>query len=60
MSVRRWVHDLRPSGHPDVRPKGVGELLLERSPAGEEARLMVFCVALCVLTVWALVSKAAR
>ncbi|KAI0374110.1 hypothetical protein BV20DRAFT_1049515 [Pilatotrama ljubarskyi] len=59
-SVRRWVYDLRPSGHPDVPRKGVGELLVERSPAGEEARLMLFCLALLVLTVWALVSKAVR
>ena len=59
-SVRRWVCDLRPSGHPDVAQKGVGDLLLERSPAGEEARLMMFCLCLLSLTVWALVSKAMR
>ncbi|KAI0630286.1 hypothetical protein C8Q77DRAFT_1137332 [Trametes polyzona] len=59
-SVRRWVYDLRPSGHPDVAPKGVWALLVERSPAGEEARLMAFCLCLLVLTVWALVSKAIR
>ncbi|EJF65383.1 hypothetical protein DICSQDRAFT_99172 [Dichomitus squalens LYAD-421 SS1] len=60
MCVRRWVCDLRPSGHPDVAQKGVGELLVERSPAGEEARLMVFCLCLLLLTVWALTNKAAR
>ncbi|EIW63382.1 uncharacterized protein TRAVEDRAFT_56411 [Trametes versicolor FP-101664 SS1] len=58
--VRRWVCDLRPSGHPDVVQKGLGALLVERSPAGEEARLMAFCLCLLVLTVWALVSKAMR
>lgn len=58
--VRRWVCDLRPSGHPDVAQKGLGALLVERSPAGEEARLMAFCLCLLVLTVWALVSKAMR
>ncbi|KAI8993089.1 hypothetical protein BD414DRAFT_412755 [Trametes punicea] len=58
--VRRWVYDLRPSGHPDVAPKGFGALLVERSPAGEEARLMVFCVCLLLLTVWALLARAVR
>ena len=57
---RRWRYDLRPSGHPDVEQKGVVELLTERSPAGEEARLMMFCLCLLLLTVWALMSKAAR
>lgn len=59
-SVRRWVCDLRPSGHPDVAQKGVGELLVERSPAGEEARLLVFCLCLLMLTLWALASKGER
>ncbi|KAI0328658.1 hypothetical protein GY45DRAFT_1254523 [Cubamyces sp. BRFM 1775] len=59
-SVRRWVFDLRPSGHPDVQPKGMGALLVERGPAGEEARLMLFCLCLLVLTVWALVGRALR
>ena len=59
-SVRRWVCDLRPSGHPDVAQKGMGELLVERSPAGEEARLLVFCLCLLLLTLWALASKTER
>ncbi|KAI1794065.1 hypothetical protein LXA43DRAFT_915845 [Ganoderma leucocontextum] len=59
-SVRRWVCDLRPSGHPDVAQKGVGELLVERSPAGEEARLLLFCLCLLLLTLWALASKVER
>ncbi|KAI0819964.1 hypothetical protein BC628DRAFT_1413365 [Trametes gibbosa] len=59
-SVHRWVYDLRPSGHPDVARKGVGALLVERSPAGEEARLMAFCVCLGVLTMWALATRAVR
>ncbi|KAH9858797.1 hypothetical protein C2E23DRAFT_768410 [Lenzites betulinus] len=59
-SVRRWVYDLRPSGHPDVARAGVGALLVERSPAGEEARLLAFCACLGALTVWALVTRAVR
>ena len=48
---RRWRYDLRPSGHPDVEQKGVVELLTERSPAGEEARLLVFSCWLLILAV---------
>ncbi|KAI0769695.1 hypothetical protein BD413DRAFT_694227 [Trametes elegans] len=59
-TTRRWLYDLRPSGHPDVVRKGAGALLVERSPAGEEARLMVFCLCLFVLTMWALLSRAIR
>ncbi|KAI0675265.1 hypothetical protein C8Q78DRAFT_965506 [Trametes maxima] len=59
-TVQRWVLDLRPSGHPDAAPKGVAALLVERSPAGEEARLMVFCLCLLMLTMWALAGKALR
>ncbi|KAI0743506.1 hypothetical protein C8Q80DRAFT_1107692 [Daedaleopsis nitida] len=59
-TARRWRYDLRPSGHPDVAQKGIAELLVERSPAGEEARLMTFCMSLMLLTVWALVSKTMR
>ncbi|TFK90589.1 hypothetical protein K466DRAFT_583627 [Polyporus arcularius HHB13444] len=57
---RRWRYDLRPSGHPDLEKKGLFELLTERNPAGEEARLMMFCMCLLLLPVWALISKAAR
>ena len=39
---RRTVCELRPSGHPDAMKKGWFELLVERGPAGEEARLLLF------------------
>ncbi|KAH9949589.1 hypothetical protein B0H21DRAFT_727525 [Amylocystis lapponica] len=55
--TRRWVSELRPSGHPDVPQRGWIELLVERSPAGEEARLLVFCLCLLVLAVWGVVGK---
>ncbi len=57
-TTRRWRCDLRPSGHPDAARKGAVELLTERSPAGEEARMMMICLCLLLLTLWALVSKA--
>ncbi|KAL4243969.1 hypothetical protein ABKN59_010055 [Abortiporus biennis] len=56
--MRHYVYELRPSGHPDVEKKNWGELLVERSPAGEEARLLGFCLWLLLLTVWG-VGKAA-
>ena len=52
MSERRWVCELRPYGHPDVKKKSWSEVLLERSPAGEEARLLGFCLWLVGLAVW--------
>ncbi|KAL6306866.1 hypothetical protein BKA93DRAFT_123582 [Sparassis latifolia] len=47
--TRQWVNDLRQSGHPDATGRGWAELLLERSPAGEEARMLMFCFILVVL-----------
>ena len=49
---RRTVCELRPSGHPDAMRKGWFELLVERGPAGEEARLLLFSVLLVVLAGW--------
>lgn len=49
---RRWVCELRPSGHPDVPKKAWSEVLLEKGPAGEEARLLAFCAWLLLLAVW--------
>ncbi|EMD37352.1 hypothetical protein CERSUDRAFT_114029 [Gelatoporia subvermispora B] len=57
--TRRWVCDLRPSGHPDVVQKGWGQLLLEKGPAGEEVRLLVFCVMLVSLALWGVLWRAA-
>jgi hypothetical protein len=49
--VVRYVLDLRPVGHPGARARGVTELLFEKSAAGEETRLIVFCVSLVTLAV---------
>jgi hypothetical protein len=49
---RRTVCDLRPSGHPDAARKGWNELLFERSPAGEEARMLVLSCWLLILAMW--------
>ena len=56
--TRRWVCELRPSGHPDVARKTMGELLLERSQAGEEARLLALCFGLLLLAMWGVLWRA--
>ena len=50
--TRKSVCELRPSGHPDVLRKGWVELLMESSPAGEEARLLLFSALLLGLAMW--------
>ncbi|KDQ55840.1 hypothetical protein JAAARDRAFT_37263 [Jaapia argillacea MUCL 33604] len=52
---RSLVHDLRPVGHPGLERKGWGGLLVEKSQAGEEMRLLVLCVALVGFAVWGFV-----
>ncbi|KAI0342178.1 hypothetical protein BDW22DRAFT_244547 [Trametopsis cervina] len=49
---RRSILELRPSGHPDAAKKNWRQLLFDRSPAGEEMRLLVFSAWMLVLAVW--------
>ncbi|KAI0697254.1 hypothetical protein BC835DRAFT_1338772 [Cytidiella melzeri] len=51
-ACRRDILELRPSGHPDAIRKTWGQLLFERSPAGEEARLLVLSAWLLGLAGW--------
>lgn len=51
-SVRSITLDMRPAGAPGTRRAPLLALVLERSPAGEEARLLLFCAALLVVVVW--------
>jgi hypothetical protein len=51
-SVRRITLDMRPAGAPGTRRAPLLALVLERSPAGEEARLLLFSAALLVIVVW--------
>ncbi|GLB45091.1 hypothetical protein LshimejAT787_1901690 [Lyophyllum shimeji] len=59
-SSRRYVRDLRPLSAPGRRKTGwralVG-LVFERSAAGEEMRMMVFCGMLVGLAVWGFLSS---
>lgn len=50
--VRQATYELRQSGHPDAMRKGWGQLLIDKSPAGEEARMLVFSGWLMILAVW--------
>jgi hypothetical protein len=47
--------DLRPSGYPDMGKRGLMglvRLLTEKSVAGEELRMLVFCLSLVCLSIW--------
>ncbi|KAG5647179.1 hypothetical protein DXG03_001138 [Asterophora parasitica] len=58
-SSRRSTRDLRPPGAPGRRKKGwrgVAGLLVERSAAGEEMRMILFCGLLVSLAVWGFAS----
>lgn len=50
--TRRSVCELRPSGHPDAVRNGWPDVLFERSPAGEEARVLMLVAWLFGLTAW--------
>jgi hypothetical protein len=51
-SVRRSTIDMRPAGAPGTRRPPLLALVLERSPAGEEARLLLFCAVLLSVVIW--------
>ncbi|KAI0266985.1 hypothetical protein BC834DRAFT_923671 [Gloeopeniophorella convolvens] len=51
-TVRRATLEMRPAGAPGTRRAALPALLLERSPAGEEARLLFFCAVLVGAVVW--------
>ena len=50
--TRRSMCELRPSGHPDAVRKGWPDVLFEKSPAGEEARVLMLAAWLLGLTAW--------
>jgi hypothetical protein len=51
-SVRRSSIDMRPAGAPGTHRPPLLALVLERSPAGEEARLLFSCAALVGVVIW--------
>jgi hypothetical protein len=53
--TRKYTNDLRPASSPSRRRtglKGILGLFSERSSAGEEMRIMVFCAMLVLLAIW--------
>jgi hypothetical protein len=52
--TRRYESDLRPSANLHKQPGALG-LLMERSAAGEEMRMMILCTSLLCLSLWGLV-----
>jgi hypothetical protein len=51
-SIHRSTIDMRPAGAPGTHRAPLLALLLERSPAGEEARLLLSYAVLAVVVVW--------
>lgn len=59
-SSKRYINDLRPLSCPGRRKtglKGVLSLMVERSSAGEEMRMILFCALLLSLSMWGFVAN---
>lgn len=60
--TKRYSKDLRPLGYPGGRKmswKGFATLLVERSAAGQETRIIVFCAFLALLALMGVIVNAA-
>ena len=55
--VKRYERDMRPPGHPGVRKLGLGELLVDPGAAGKELRMLVFSMALVVISTGAVLVR---
>lgn len=55
--VKRYERDMRPPGHPGVRKLGFGELLVDPGAAGRELRMLVFSMALVVISTGAVLVR---
>jgi len=51
-SLHRSTIDMRPAGAPGTHRAPLLALVLERSPAGEEARLLLSCAVLVAVVIW--------
>ena len=61
--MRRYATDLRPLGDPRRRPpglRGVAALAVERSAAGDEMRMILFCVFLALLAGCGILANGAK
>lgn len=57
MMVKRYEKDMRPPGHPGVRKLGFAELMVDPGAAGRELRMLVFSVALVVISTGAMLVR---
>lgn len=55
--VKRYERDMRPPGHPGVRKLGFTELMVDGGAAGRELRMLVFSMALVVISTGAILVK---
>ena len=55
-AVYRATIEMRPVGAWGTRRKSLARLVLERSTAGEEARLLLLCAVLLAIVVWGCVA----
>jgi len=55
--VKRYERDMRPPGHPGVRKLGFAELMVDGGAAGRELRMLVFSMALVVISTGAILVR---
>jgi len=55
--VKRYERDMRPPGHPGVRKLGFAELMVDGGAAGKELRMLVFSMALVVISTGAILAR---
>lgn len=55
--VKRYEKDMRPPGHPGVRKLGFAELMVDPGAAGRELRMLVFSMALVVISTGAILVR---
>ncbi|KAF9653265.1 hypothetical protein BDM02DRAFT_3087451 [Thelephora ganbajun] len=55
--VKRYEKDMRPPGHPGVRKLGFAELMVDGGAAGRELRMLVFSMALVVISTGAILAR---
>ena len=57
MMVRRCKKDMQPPGHPGIRKLGFAELMVDSGEAGRELRMLVFSMALVVISTRAMLVR---
>ena len=55
--VKKYEKDMRPPGHPGVRKLGFAELMVDPGAAGRELRMLVFSMALVVISTGAILVR---